>query len=283
MPATLITARPSARRLLAPRAGKGAALKRAPYNHALPFLLGGLVICATTLFGQVAWWTLALFIGSALWRIIAEQKGWELPSMTVRLTIFAPSVAGIVMTQGIEPSAGSLMATLIVLLSLKVLELRTARDFTVVALLSYFMVLSGLFYDQGFALCLYLSLAVLLNTVALVRVHLGGRPGTFWPAVRLAGGLLMQATPLVILLFIIFPRVQLNFLKRMAHGGDGSTGMSDHLQPGEIEKLVLSNETAFNVRIESPQPLPLSQLYWRGVSSFPNVKKAACRGGRNLC
>lgn len=268
MPTTLQRP-PPARRKLLPFVWN-AGNRRDPFNQALPFLLGSMLLCTTTLTGQVSGWVLLIFLGCTVWRLLAERRGWELPSMVVRAAIFVPSVALVAKLYGTQPTAGSLLAFLIVLLALKVLELRTARDFTVVALLGYFMVLSGLFYDQSFALCLYLGIAVLFNTFALIRVHLGQTTRTFWPVLRLACGLLLQATPLVVLLFIIFPRVQVSFLRRISNASNGTTGMSDHLQPGSIASLTQSNETAFRVLIipkrQLPQvQLPQTQLYWRGV------------------
>ncbi len=239
--------------------------RRDPFNQALPFLLGSLILCTATLTGQVNGSILLIFLGCAVWRLLAERREWALPSMVVRTAIFLPSVGLVALLYGVQPSAGSLLAFLIVLLALKVLELRNARDFTVVALLGYFMVLSGLFYDQSFALCLYLFVAVLLNTVALIRVHLGPAPRAFWPVMRLAFGLLLQAAPLVVLLFIIFPRVQVSFMRRLTNGNNGTTGISDHLQPGSIESLAQTDETAFRARIKSREKLPPAELYWRGV------------------
>ena len=156
-----------------------------------------------------------------------------------------------------------MLTFLIALLSLKVLELRSLRDFTIVALLGYFMVLSALFYEQSFALCLYLAVVVLLNSAALIRCH-GGLQKT-WPTVRLALGMGVQALPLVVLLFVVFPRVQGTFLRRFSSGDKGQTGMSDHLQPGSFSSLAQSNELAFHALVESGRPVTQNQLYWRGL------------------
>ncbi len=271
MPSVLVTpptptaGRRSRRAPLLPRF-LSSGTRRGASAQALPYLLGSLLICVSTLIGQVVSWTLLIFTVCAVWRYLLERRGRPVPPQWVRLVIFAPSLWGIVMVYGIHPTPPSLLATLIVLLSLKVLELRNARDFTVVALLGYFMILSGLFYNQDLGVCLYLVLAVLLNTLALIRVHLGSEPRTFWPSVRLATGLLLQAAPLVALLFVVFPRVQGSFLKGLSHSGKGTMGMSNVLQPGAVESLAQSTELAFRAKIlgKSPQ-LPGTELYWRGV------------------
>ena len=103
-----------------------------------------------------------------------------------------------------------------------------------------------------------------MNTVALIRCHSGGqrRAG---PAVRLALGLFAQAIPLVVLLFVIFPRLQGNFLHRLGGASTGMTGMSEHLQPGSFSSLAQSDAPAFRAKIGNGEVLQQHDLYWRGL------------------
>lgn len=241
-----------------------AALSAMAFRQAVPWLLGSLVMTMFALIGQVPTWTLLAFGFCTLWRYLIARNGGPLPSMVVRLLVFMPVAAGVVMTYGTNPSAAGMLTFLIALLSLKILELRSARDFTVVSLLGYFMALSAFFYDQSLLLAVYLGVALLLNTVALIRCHSGGRRDA-WPAVRLALGLFAQSLPLVVLLFVIFPRLQVNFLRRLGTGSTGQTGMNEHLQPGSFSSLVQSTDPAFRAKIGKGEILPQRQLYWRGL------------------
>ena len=234
-----------------------------PFRAALPWLLASLLLTLLPLIGQVPLWTLLLFGGCTVWRYWLEKRDEPLPSLILRLVLFMPVVFLIVRTYGTHPNATGLLAVLIALLSLKVLEMRSMRDFTIAALLGYFMVLSALFYEQSFGLCLYLAAVVMLNSAALIRCH-GGLQKT-WPTVRLALSMGLQALPLVVLLFVIFPRVQGTFLRGLGTGDKGQTGMSDHLQPGSFSSLAQSSELAFHARLESKKPVAQGQLYWRGL------------------
>ena len=218
------------------------------FRLALPWLLGSLAMILSALVGEVPIWTLLVFVGCVSWRLYTERRGAPLPSMVVRTLIFLPVAFLLVHTYGTRPRADGMLAFLIALISLKILELRTSRDFTIVALLSYFMVLSAFFYNQSLAVSLYLALAIAANTVALIRCHSGGRREV-WPALRLALGLGLQAMPLVILLFVVFPRVHADFFQRFNHNARGQTGMSDHMTPGSFSNLALSGELAFRARI----------------------------------
>lgn len=235
----------------------------ATFRGALPWLLVALLLTLVPLFGQVPSWTLLVFTGCVGWRYYLERSGRSLPSMVARLCVFMPVTLLILRSSGTHPNATSLLTFLIALLSLKVLELRTPRDFTVVALLGYFMVLSAFFYSQAFGLTLYLGCIILVNSVALIRCH-GGTVGNR-PALRLAFGMALQALPLVVLLFVVFPRIQAGLFQHMGFGNTGQTGMSETLQPGTFSSLVQSDALVFRAKIDSTKPVDPGQLYWRGL------------------
>lgn len=237
----------------------------AAMRRALPFLLGSLLLTLLPLVGQVPLWTLLIFAGCTAWRYRLEVTGRPLPSLLGRLLVFVPIAYLVLSTYGSNPSAQGLLAFLIALLSLKILELRTTRDFTIVALLGFFMVLAALFYEQSLSMCAFLGLILLLITMALIYCHGGLRE--IWPTARLAVGMGVQALPLVVLLFVVFPRVQGSFLHSFGGGKSGRMGMSDRLQPGSVSSLAQSNDPVFRATI-TPAPgqnVTQGQLYWRAL------------------
>jgi transglutaminase-like putative cysteine protease len=234
-------------------------------HDALPWLLGSLALSLTALIGQVPAWALLLFAGCAGWRQWLEIRGGALPSIWVRLAVFLPMTGGVIATYGWHPGAPGMLTFLVALLSLKILELRSHRDFIVVALLGYFMILSAFFYDQALGLSLYMGIAVLANIVSLIRCHSCGKAGSPWPALKLATALIAQTLPVVALLFITFPRFEDSFLRRLGRNSTGMTGMSDHLDPGSFSSLAQSDEPVFRAKIVSGGTVPARNLYWRGL------------------
>ena len=232
-----------------------------PLRGVLPWLMGSLAATMAALIGQVPTWTLLTFALCTAWRLLTDRWQRALPSLTIRLAVFLPMALGVLFTYHAHVDAGSMLAFLVSLMSLKILELRSPRDVTVVSLLGFFMSLSAFFFNQSFAL----SLALLANVVALVRCHGAGADAPWGPPVRLALGLTVQALPLVVLMFLIFPRVQATFLTRLTNSNAGLTGMSDHLQPGTFGSLVQSDEIAFRAKINDGVGLSQNELYWRGV------------------
>ena len=130
------------------------------------------------------------------------------------------------------------VAMLVVFMAMKLLELRSRRDATVVVMLGYFLLLTHYFYSQSIPTGLWLLAAMTLVTAALVRLH-GGAASTPAATLRYAGLLMLQAVPFMLVLFLLFPRVSgpLWGLPQDAH--NGRTGLSDQMAPGNIANLAL--------------------------------------------
>jgi transglutaminase-like putative cysteine protease len=79
---------------------------------------------------------------------------------------------------------------------------------------------------------------------------------------RIAATILLQAIPLSLLIFVLFPRVQ-GPLWGMPQDAYGSSGLSDTMSPGSMSKLTLSDAVAFRVTFSGQTP-SRNQMYWRG-------------------
>ena len=154
------------------------------------------------------------------------------------------------------------VAMLVVFMAMKLLELRSRRDATVVVTLGYFLLLTHYFYSQSIPTGVWLLATMTLVTATLIRLH-GGAASTPAATLRYAGLLTLQATPFMLVLYLLFPRVAgpLWGLPQDAHAG--RSGLSETMAPGNIANLALSGEIAFRVRFAEVPP-PRGRLYWRG-------------------
>jgi transglutaminase-like putative cysteine protease len=80
---------------------------------------------------------------------------------------------------------------------------------------------------------------------------------------RTAGAMLAQAIPVMLVLFILFPRIQGPLWGMPQIQSTARSGLSDTMSPGMIADLSLSDEIAFRVQFENA-PGNVQQLYWRG-------------------
>ena len=158
------------------------------------------------------------------------------------------------------------VAFLFALIGIKYLETRRFRDGTLIVCLACLLIVTPFFYSQSLlaaaaAIPAVILLGGTLQTLARPPV-LGSMQGGW--RTPLAGTVKMfaQAIPLAVILFLLFPRVS-GPLWGMPADHSGSTGLSDHMAPGNISELSLSDAVAFRVDFEGEVPPPWLR-YWRG-------------------
>lgn len=154
------------------------------------------------------------------------------------------------------------VAMLVIFMAMKLLELKSRRDGVVIVTLGYFLLLTHYFYSQSIPTGLWLLAALWLVTATLIRLH-GGPLADPRRTLRYAAAICLQAAPFMLVLYLLFPRINgpLWGLPQDAHAG--RTGLSESMSPGSISNLARSGEIAFRVRFDDVPPPP-AKLYWRG-------------------
>ena len=71
------------------------------------------------------------------------------------------------------------------------------------------------------------------------------------------------ALPIMLVLFVLFPRLPGPLWGLPGANTSGRSGLSDTMSPGDLTDLGLSDEIAFRVEFHERPPGP-GQLYWRG-------------------
>ncbi|MFZ5524005.1 MAG: transglutaminase TgpA family protein [Pseudomonadota bacterium] len=195
-----------------------------------------------------------------LWRAYLNHSGRPQPKKWLLMLI---TIAG---TSGIAISFHTLFGrevgvTLLMLLAtLKLMELNTTRDAMAVIYLALFIIITNFFYSQSIPTALYMLSTLLVITVAWIQVH--GQSIPLKPRLRVAAILLLQAIPLTLILFVLFPRVQ-GPLWGLPQDAYSSSGLDDRMSPGSLSRLILSEAVAFRVSYKDNPPLR-EQMYWRG-------------------
>ncbi|HWQ38640.1 MAG TPA: DUF3488 and transglutaminase-like domain-containing protein [Burkholderiales bacterium] len=191
------------------------------------------------------------------WRRKAAPRRW------IVLALAAAGAIGVILSYRTLLGRDSGVTLLLVMAALKVLEMQHPRDVTVVIVLSYFLSITNFFYTQSIPTALYTLAAVWLVTAMVVSLQHRAAPARLAFVARTSGVLLLQATPLMLLLFILFPRVQGPLWGLPQIQSAARSGLSDTMSPGTIADLSLSDEIAFRAEFLTPPPNP-QQLYWRG-------------------
>lgn len=205
-------------------------------------------------------WISGMCAGLLLWRAWLAYTGKPLPKRWLLMLVTFAGTAGIIFTFRTLFGREAGVALLVLLATLKLMELRDARDAMVLVYLSCFIIITNFFYSQSIPTALYLlaTLVVIVTT----WVHLQAQGIALRPRLRIAAVLLLQALPLTLILFILFPRVQ-GPLWGLPQDAYASTGLDDRMSPGSLSRLSLSEAVAFRVTYNDKPPRR-DQMYWRG-------------------
>jgi len=225
-------------------------------------LLASTVIALVPHFGRLPWWLTLFIIALSSWRYFMLRRGWPIPGRWWRLLLVAAVVFALFRHYGslFGRDAGS--ALLAAMLALKFLELRRLRDYMLSLFLIYFLIAVGFLHSQEVWLVLYLGAAFIATTATLVRLALPGLSGR--RALRIALVLLVQALPLMLIMHILFPRLQGSLWGMPRDAFSGRTGLSEQMRPGSIQELSRSDEIVFRAHFPAQVPAPRDR-YWRAV------------------
>jgi protein-glutamine gamma-glutamyltransferase len=209
-------------------------------------------------------WIPLMLVGCVLWRLEGQRRGLQPPTKRTRILLtllaFAAVFASFRTINGVE--AGS--ALLVVMVALKFVEARTHRDQVVLTIIAYFLVFASLIDQQSVFIGAYLLVFAFVTTAGLLQL---GRRGPLRPiraTSALAARMLLQALPVMLLLFVLFPRLSGPLWALPNEPQRATTGLSDTMSPGAITELALSEEVAFRAEFAGSPP-PADLLYWRGT------------------
>jgi len=161
-------------------------------------------------------------------------------------------------------STDATVGVLLVGITLKLLEMQQKRDVLLVLYLCYFTVIAEFIYSQSIPVALYMSVAVLLITAALMSLNQTRHAQSPLRTLKMSGAILLQSIPLMLACFLLFPRISPLWSVPLQSTG-ATTGLSDDMSPGDIGNLARSATVAFRVQFSGAIP-PKSELYWRALT-----------------
>ena len=210
-------------------------------------------------------WVSVVALACILWRSLIYAGKLDYPSRLLRVAIVIFTLlvsASQIRNLGIGlDSAASLLALGFVF---KLIEMRQKRDIYVVISLCFVMVMVAFLYSQSVVSTVYLSFTIVVITGAMIALNRSAlvtdAPGT----TRLAVTITLQALPLTVVLFMVFPRIAPLWAVPLQTPSN-STGVTDEMSPGDISQLGRSGNLAFRVQFENTVPPLHENLYWRGL------------------
>lgn len=231
-------------------------------------ILLSVILVLLPLIPHIPLWLTLFCLGMVTWRFLYDMGIIPLPGRIVRLLMTVMITGAIVFNYYtlFGRTAGS--AFLASLLCMKLLEMHSQRDRMIVIFLATFIVVLGFLFSQSLFSGIYMIFEALILTTTFISIN--QQPASTVPYLiiyknnlALAGRMLLQAAPLCLLLFILFPRVPGPLWGLPEDVGVASTGLSEEMSPGRISQLSNDDAVAFRVKFKDVIPKP-SELYWRG-------------------
>jgi len=230
----------------------------------LMWLLAAMTFVVAPHLPRIPTWISAFFILVVAWRAWIAWSALHIPSRPLIWTLTIAATVGTFFTYGRIVGREGGVALLIIMAALKLLEMRSQRDVVLSIYLGFFLVMTNFLFSQSIPLGLYMLACVWIFIATLVGFNrIGGRPPSLRERLWPAGALLVQALPLMVAFFILFPRFHGPLWALPQDTRAASTGLSDTMSPGNIANIIKSEALAFRVNFEGDRP-PFSALYWRG-------------------
>jgi transglutaminase-like putative cysteine protease len=226
------------------------------------FLMGAVFLSAVPQFAFQPAWVSASFLLLFFWRFGLVMSGRGTPRTLVRMVAAIGCAAGVYAQYhtliGRDPGT----SLLVLFLGLKLMEMQARRDLFVVIFLCFFLLLTTFFHSQSMLVAGMVLVAVFALVTAMLTIQFAENEVAIARRMRMTAKLLLQATPLAVVLFFVFPRLSTPLWGTEGLGGAARTGLSETMAPGSIAELSQSDEVAFRVRFDSAPAR--RTMYWRG-------------------
>ncbi|ANO51667.1 transglutaminase TgpA family protein [Woeseia oceani] len=208
-------------------------------------------------------WITVAFIVCAGGRWLVELRRWRLPPAWMRIALSLACFIGVLASYEAVSGVGPGSALLAIMAALKLMETRQRRDQFVLLFISIFLVMAALLREQHLWSLLYLFIALLITMTAWLQMATRENR-RLSDSFRTSARLMLYSAPLMLAMWVFFPRIATPFWAVPIDTSAGTTGLSDTMSPGDISSLSASDALAFRVQFADAVPPPRDR-YWRGL------------------
>lgn len=208
----------------------------------------------------------AVNLGAALltaWSWYIVHRGWRAPGAWLRAGLVGAAVFLTAREYGTILGRDTGVSFLLLLLASKLTELKRARDYRIAVFLVYFATLSEFLFSQGPGTA---TTALLLGLATTWTLHRLNHPGAAlgMQGVRTALGVVLFALPLMLVLYLFFPRIAGGLIALPSLETASRLGLSDRVAPGSVQQLLGNDAPALRAFFDGAPP-PTGELYWRAL------------------
>lgn len=232
-------------------------------GKALLWLIAAFAVLLVPQWDRLPVWLIAACVVLAGWRWLAQIGRVRLPGRWLRTGIMLILMAVYIATVQGRFTVDTAASFFVLAVGLKWLETRSARDFYVLFFILVYLATVNFLFRQDILWALVNFAAIALLLVGLQTINAPDLPNAIGRGWKRLGLLMLKTLPVVILLFVFFPRMAPLWSVPMV-SGQARSGISDTMRPGDISNLAQSSERAFRVTFGGDAP-DYRDRYWRGL------------------
>ncbi|WP_374662202.1 transglutaminaseTgpA domain-containing protein [Inhella sp.] len=224
------------------------------------FLVGVVLLTVAPHLLRLPLWASLSTLALLGWRALLAARNAPLPRRWLLVLLLLAAVAATKLSHGLVIGREPGLTLVCLLLAMKLLELHARRDAFVVFFLGFFLVLAQYFHSQSLWVALWTLASVwgLLTALVLAQMPLG-QP-MLAAAAREAARSTLYGLPLMVLLYLLFPRIAPLW---GLPGQSGTSGLSERMGFGDVAALALNEDVVIRLRPLPGAALPQT-LYFRG-------------------
>lgn len=231
-------------------------------SEAVYWILAAQALVIVPLLWQLPRWLWGLWGLTLFWRYASEKTWVNRTAGIIKWLLAGGALVGWYFTFPHRSNTEAMVGLLVMSFILKTIECHSHKDGLLLIFIGFIAVAAQFLFNQSLLTGLYGGLCLVALLLAWQSLYFG-RTRPLGARFRYAGVLVLQALPLLLLLFVVMPRLS-PLWKVPIPEGRGKTGFSDTLSPGDLGQLVKNGDTAFRVSFNAERPRP-RDLYWRGL------------------
>ena len=236
-----------------------------PDKTTLLSLLLGIHLSALPFYFDIPISVLLLIILLSFWQFYIIKNNRSNPGRFAQLCIIVISYFIIFYSYGHILGRQPGIALIALMTVLKLFETKSLRDCYIIIYSSFFIIASNFFQSQTIWLIIYVFCVVIFLVSILIAFSDKLKTIPLQSRLKLSARFISYAIPLMLILFVLFPRIPGPLWGLPDDAFTNKTGLSEEMSPGSINNLISSSAIAFRVKFNNLPPKH-SERYWRGVA-----------------
>ncbi|MDH5387043.1 MAG: DUF3488 and transglutaminase-like domain-containing protein [Gammaproteobacteria bacterium] len=233
-------------------------------NHKFTPVLIGIHLVALPMYTRLPPYVLLLIVSFTIWTLLIIAGRIKQPIAFIRILLAFAVIMALLFSYGTILGQEPGTSMLLMLSFLKLFEMKSKRDVLLVIFVGYFLIATNFFHTQSPWIAAYVFIVVIYLTSLLIIFSDRLSSTSFKTRIKISTRMVAQAIPLMLVLFVLFPRIPGPLWSLPKDMKSASTGVGDKMSPGSINDLISSGAVAFRVQFDGQHP-EKKDLYWRGL------------------